>query len=43
MAIDKLNKVEWPTHTKIVNIDGTEQLKQVTINLKKAVFKLLNQ
>src|SRR5690625_2278665 len=43
MAIDKLDKVEWQTHTKIVNIDGTEQLKQVTINLKKAVFKLLNQ
>lgn len=40
-AIEKLNVLQWPENTKIVDVDGTDNLQNVTINLKKAVFQLL--
>ncbi len=41
IAIEKLNILQWSENTKVVDVDGTDNLQNVTINLKNAVFQLL--
>lgn len=40
-AIERLNLLQWPNGTRIINVNGDENIEDVTINLKKAVFQLL--
>ena len=42
-AIEKLNILKWPKEAKIMEIDGTDSLQNVTVNLKKAIFQLLQE